>query len=452
MLGASRQRRMPGSSGSGWVPRPPRRRSIEVTLTGVVYLGMALTILLGALNTPANLLYAVFGLMLGVLLVSLWIGRTMLRGVRIERVIPESCEVGRQVTLLYRVSNNKRFWPSLSVTIAELDGAAAFVRQPVAYMFHTAARMTSTVATEVIPRRRGLHDMDRYQISSAFPFGFVRRAAIRRQPDAILIYPAMAQVDPKLLRRCRATELNGPDLRPQRGGTDEFYGLKEHRAGDNPRWIYWRRSARTGVLVAKEMTRSTPPRLLLVVDTYLATRALSSHAAVERVIAMAASLAYYALEAGLAVGLCAWSSGAMLDILPQTGKRHLRDMLAALARLSLNQDADAGALLKHARQVLVNDSSATAILLSADPSGGGGSADQAGTLVIVAGSEPAQRWFRFDPAIDFAGCVPPDQAASIAADAPRSQGLVVDRDAAVRRAAAPTEVARAETARQEAGV
>ena len=56
-------------------------------------------------------------------------------------------------------------------------------------------------------------------------------------------------------------------MRPRRGGQDEFYGVKEYRTGENPRHIYWRRSARTGVLVAKEMTQVSPPKLLLLVDT-----------------------------------------------------------------------------------------------------------------------------------------------------------------------------------------
>ena len=70
----------------------------------------------------------------------------------------------------------------------------------------------------------------------------------------------------------RSAEKVGPTMRPHRGGMDEFYGLKEFRTGENPRWIYWRRSARTGALVAKEMTQVSPPRLMLLVDTFLVDR------------------------------------------------------------------------------------------------------------------------------------------------------------------------------------
>src|SRR5439155_17552489 len=156
-----------------------------------------------------------------------------------------------------------------------------------------------------MPKRRGLHEMNRYQVSTSFPFGFIKRAVERRQKDTVLVYPALGQVESKLLTMCRSADTSGATMRPRRGGQDEFYGVKEHRAGENPRWIYWRRSARTGVLVAKEMTRVSPPRLLVLVDSYIdpAARTFEAHADVERGIAMAASLASHALEAGLSVGL-----------------------------------------------------------------------------------------------------------------------------------------------------
>ena len=50
---------------------PVRRRpSIDFSLTGVVYVAMMLFMGLAAMNSQANLLFGVFGLMIGILLVS----------------------------------------------------------------------------------------------------------------------------------------------------------------------------------------------------------------------------------------------------------------------------------------------------------------------------------------------------------------------------------------------
>jgi uncharacterized protein (DUF58 family) len=196
-------------------------------------------------------------------------------------------------------------------------------------------------------------------------------------------------------------------MRPRRGGTDEFYGVKEFRVGDNPRWIYWRRSARTGTLVAKEMTQIAPPRLLLIVDTHITDRTLAEHASVERTIAMAASLVAHSVDSGLSVGLLTWA-GNWVSILPSRGKRHCRDLLAVLARLPLNQTQDRMQLLARAHRAM--RSGTTAIFLTPRPSQHSLAEYARGNWITVAAdSEVAREWFRFDPEIDFEQCMPLDQ-------------------------------------------
>ncbi len=329
---------------------PVRRRpSLDFSLTGLIYCSMMMFMGIAAINTQANLLFGVFGLMIGVLLVSGVISRVVLRGVRVSREIPEHAVVANPLTIMYVFTNGKKFWPSLSVALAELDGVEGFTRQPQGYLLHAAAKTSTSVPVEVIPKRRGLHTLNRYQLSTSFPFGFIKRAVERQGNDSILVYPTVGRVDPKLLALCQPAEKTGPTMRPKRGGMDEFYGLKEHRRGENPRFIYWRRSARTGVLVAKEMTQVAPPRLLLLVDTYAPGRTRAEHALVEKSIAMAASLASAALEQGLSVGVHAWMED-WNGIPPTRGKRQRRDVMAMLARLPLNTSKDAQALLESAKR------------------------------------------------------------------------------------------------------
>ncbi|HEX2973533.1 MAG TPA: DUF58 domain-containing protein, partial [Tepidisphaeraceae bacterium] len=203
-------------------------------------------------------------------------------------------------------------------------------------------------------------------------------------------------------------ESSGSRMRPRRGGTDEFYGVKEFRQGENPRWIYWRRTARTGTLVAKEMTQIAPPRLLLVIDTFLTSRTPQEHAHVERAIAMAASLIMRTEEQGIAVGLHAWA-GDWIMMPPSRGKRHVRDLMATLARLPLNTVADCSNLIEKTRRHLRPGT--TAILFTPrdlEPT----LADQvrANWVVVSAVSPQARRWFRFPKDLDFYHAMPFDQS------------------------------------------
>jgi uncharacterized protein (DUF58 family) len=362
---------------------------------------------LAAINSQANLLFGVFGLMVGILLISGVVSRNVMRRLEVRRVMPDHGSVGLPVTLIYQITNAKKFWPSLSVTVVELDGTDGFTRQPQAYMLHAAPGATASVPLEVVPRRRGLHVLDRFQICSSFPFGFIKRAMTDARRDVLLAYPPLAQVDRKVLTLCRAAEKTGSSIRPRKGGSDEFYGVKEFRPGDNPRWIYWRRSAHTGaagVLVAKEMTHVAPPRLMVLVDTFLPDRAGNApgavtEAAIERTIAMAASLATAAIDQELSVGLLAWSDG-WKTIEPRRGKRHRNDVLSILARLTENRSHNAASLLKEARNKLNSGATAVVFTPTAQP------VPRDGTLILSAASPETAAWFRFDPSIDFAACAP----------------------------------------------
>ncbi|HEY8748933.1 MAG TPA: DUF58 domain-containing protein [Tepidisphaeraceae bacterium] len=379
---------------------------MNFSLTGVVYTCMMLFMGIAAINSQANLLFGIFGLMIGVLLISGVISRMVLRGLTVERGLPDHACVGDALTVAYEFHNRNRFWPSLSVVLAELDGVEAFSKQPHCFLLHAAGGTTASVPMVLIPKRRGLHALDHYQLMTSFPFGFVRRAVTRSAQSTLLIYPPLAEVSPKLLAMCRSADTSGEMSRPQPGGADEFYGVKEYRAGDNPRWIYWRRSARGGGLVSKEMTSSAPPRVMVLVDTFAGTGTLEEHADVERSIAMAASLAAAALDQGLSVGLCGWS-GQWAHVMPMRGKRHKTELLSHLAQLPHNTTHSAEEMLKYARPLL--SGGVTGVLFSPRPSAEDLAASGRGSMVVVpANSARAQAFFKFDPKIDFISAMPAD--------------------------------------------
>jgi uncharacterized protein (DUF58 family) len=387
-----------------WIVRKP---AVDFSMTGVIYCAMMLFMGLAAVNTQANLLFGVFGLMIGVLLVSMVLCRLVLSRLRVQRILPEHGVVGQPMAIQYHFHNAKRFWPSLSVTISELDGAQAFRRQPNAYMLHAAAGMTAIVPAELIAERRGLYRFGNYQISTSFPFGFIKRAFMGRKEDKILIYPALGEVSPRLLALCRSAERSGANRKPRRGGNDEFYGVKEFREGENPRYIYWKRSARAGELVVREMAQISPPRLVILVDTFAPDPSTAEAAEVERAIARAASLARVAQDSGMSVGLCAWA-GDWVIIPPRRGKQQSRDLLAALAALPPNNSGTLPQMIEQSISLARNE---VTMVLFTPQRVQLGLADQVrGTMLVVsADSSQANAWFKFHSDIDFSSCIPEGQ-------------------------------------------
>jgi uncharacterized protein (DUF58 family) len=213
-----------------------------------------------------------------------------------------------------------------------------------------------------------------------------------------------------LLSLCRPAERGGANLKPRRSGADEFYGVKEFRAGDNPRWIHWKRTARTGALVAKEMVQIAPPRIVVLVDTYLESPAWAERVAVEKAIAMAGSLARQALDSGMAVGFCAWT-GQWQVMAPRRGKRHCRDILAALAGLPENRLHPVSELMQRGEGLLAER--VTPVLFTPRRFQAALGDRQRQTVVIPVHSPQAQAWFHFESTVDFASCMPADQAGHI---------------------------------------
>lgn len=402
---------------------PVRRRpSLDFSLVGLVYCCMMMFMGLAAINSGANLLYGVFGLMIGVLIIAGMLSKRVLRKLNVHRVLPDHAVVGLPARIVYQFRNGKRFFPSLSVTVSELDGAEGFTKQPQAYMLHAAAGMTASVPTEVIPRRRGLHHLDRFQISTSFPFGFVKRAVTERQSDRLLVYPPIGAVDKAVMTLCRAADKTGASMRPRQGGQDEFYGVKEHRPGDNPRHINWKRSARTaatGLLVAREMTQVAPPRLLLLVDTWLGDGSPEAAARVERAVAMGATIVDSAIEQDLSVGMLAWDNG-WKRLEASRGKRHRGDLLSALARLPTNASATTSQLMDEGLRHVRNG--ATAVLLTPKELPMGMDRQHRGALVVMPADDPqVRKWFTFERQVDlwaFAPVPAPTVAAGSAGSRP----------------------------------
>ena len=391
-------------------PVARRNPSVEFSFAGLIYSATMLFMGLAAINSQANLLFIVFGLMIGILLVSGAICQIVLRKIDVTRALPEHAAVGQPAVIQYTITNRKRYWPNFSIVVSELDSVTAFSRQPHAYLLHTAARQTAVITCEVLPRRRGIYPLNEFQLTTGFPFGFVRRSIEGSQFERLLIYPAIGSVSPRLIALCRSADRSGMRVKPSVNGNDEFFGVKDFRAGENPRLIHWKRSARTGELVSKEMAQIAPPNLLIVLDTYLAAddRSLASLELLERAIAMAASVATVAMESGMAVGLCLWHDG-WKTFEPQRGKRHCREILAELATVSVDDVFRINDLIDQAQRI--GESRTTLVLFSAHASIKSSSSRNR-VLSLAADSSESRQWFEFDPKIDFVGVAPSSQAIS----------------------------------------
>jgi uncharacterized protein (DUF58 family) len=148
---------------------------------------------------------------------------------------------------------------------------------------------------EVVLPARGLYAWGPVTASSGYPFGLARRRVLLAPGEAVIVLPRLGRLHRGRLRR----HLRGVDprrdrtrQRPQRhpGAQAEFHGLRDYRAGDSPRLIHWRTSARCGTLMVREFEDLPGENLLLVFDPTLPPGA--DPAVFESALSLAATLCW----------------------------------------------------------------------------------------------------------------------------------------------------------------
>lgn len=315
---------------------PPRggtgRPGLRLTRPGAVYLGAVCLIGVAAFHASVNLLFLVLGIALGVVVVANGTARSALRRVEVTRAAPEAVVAGRPFTIRYEIRNSRRRGDAHSIRLSDTAGLELGTIQIEAYVQTVPAGRRVTLDVQAEVAGRGVLRFSVVQLSSRFPFGlFERRLRVAAAHETV-VFPALLPLRKRLDRVARsfAAAARGTEVRDTTRGENEFFGVREYRHGDSLRRVHWRRSARTGQLVVREMADVRPRVLLVLVDTYHShgTRGDAS----ESVVSAAGTLLCHGLEMGYKVGLVAAAQSPVV-IPPATGRGLRARLMHQLALL-----------------------------------------------------------------------------------------------------------------------
>jgi uncharacterized protein (DUF58 family) len=268
------------------------RRPIWPTRDGWWYLFVALGLGVAAVNTGNNLVYLLCSLLLALIVVSGILSEQSMRGLRLTPVLPEVTHAERPALVGAIVTNRKRRLASHSITL-EAPGAGGVQLLHIPYLDPGGERL---VTWPLVFPARGRHRVPGLRMTTRFPFGlFVKSEAVDLDAE-VIVYPALRPVMPD---RRHERGSPGPTSLRRRGRGDDLYNLRDYRAGDDPRLIHWRSSAKAQTLTVRELEDDTAHdvRLRLVGD------GRGDGPRLERGISEAASLALYFLRRGAGVEL-----------------------------------------------------------------------------------------------------------------------------------------------------
>jgi hypothetical protein len=132
-----------------------------------------------------------------------------------------------------------------------------------------------SVQQALTPWQRGVYQWKPLHVSSGYPFGLFRRSLSQPiQQTSSIVLPMLGRLDQIQFRRwLRSSQRLANTLTRERPARciapADFYGIREYRSGDSPRWIHWRTTARIGEPMVREFEEPPQHHLTLVLEAWL---------------------------------------------------------------------------------------------------------------------------------------------------------------------------------------
>lgn len=315
----------------------------RLTCAGWVFVVISLLVGIAAFRSQAPLAHVMFGSTLGALLISLVISRQILSVVVLRRDIPERAWQNQTIYFGYFLQNTHRRGSCLGLEITEL--APEGIDSVAGYCVHLQPQAIFRAGTRFVARRRGRIRLKNVRLKTRFPFGLIVARRDIEKETSLVVWPARGRMRRQLLHQGATTAASAVPTQSM-GGQDEFFGLREYRPGDNPRWIHWRRSAGRSTPVVREMSRPLPEILWVILDTYLDEEpSQSAEQTREMFIRFAGTLIDYAFTRGYKVGLAVAYSEKIALYEPAAGQGQRKELMDALADIDLNTKHQIGEVI-----------------------------------------------------------------------------------------------------------
>ena len=224
-------------------------RTLRPTREGWWCLFAAVGVGFAAVSTANNLLYLLEAMLLGLVVVSGLLSEMSMRGLRLSLRVPDEVFAGRPAPFAVVVVNDKRRLPSYSLALSA-PGHGEIVR----YLTRLRAGEERLIAWETTFPTRGRATLPALRVTTRFPFGLFAKSAPVTLGAEVIVYPALRPVPSEIWRRAPGATFTSPR---RAGHGHGLRDLREYRAGDDPRLIHWRLSAKRRALVVRELEEET---------------------------------------------------------------------------------------------------------------------------------------------------------------------------------------------------
>jgi uncharacterized protein (DUF58 family) len=286
-----------------WVRFP-----FEITGEGWAF-ALAIAILaMAALNTGNNLIYLILSAALAVLAASGILSALNLTGLRLKLEFPNVIHAQQPFQATACLKNEKFWLPSCSLSIVSKfsvfpqisGGTAQAVRPQTTYSVFVPARSCIRQEADLCLPRRGRYLQNAAVISSAFPFGFVRRKRFSRETADLIALP---ELEPPEEFFEILPLLNGSFESYSRGLGTDLYSIRNYQENDNVRFVDWKATAKTQQLKLREFTKQDDRKCCFVFDAAYPGFQESDRRCFEKAVRICANAALHFHDMGIEIRL-----------------------------------------------------------------------------------------------------------------------------------------------------
>lgn len=309
-------------------PEALGRRFGDIRIGWLLAGWLAVTLLI-ALNRGIGLLWGMTWLLAAALIVAWLFPRWQIRGVRVSRSMPAVATAGEPLEIRYEIDTGT--WPRYGLELRDRLGSG---NAPVLGAFVERVRGRDTLRLRWSPPVRGRRVFDAIEIESRFPLGVaVCRRTLACAPHELIVYPQAVALRRLPIEQGSDVSVEHDTAR-ERGGRDEYLGSRPYRAGDEPRNVHWRSSARNNTLVVREFDRTAQRQFWIFLELALGEHRLPGpDGTFEMMFRIAHSALQRAQSEGLQTGLVYRSRGRVEVVGAARDRATVARIRDALARV-----------------------------------------------------------------------------------------------------------------------
>jgi len=286
------------------------RLSFTITQEGWFYIITLVVIAIAALNTGNNLIFLIFSAAVSTLIVSELISNVNLSHLHFKMDLPAVINAQQSFFSVFSLHNLKSWLPSFSLAVEGQEPSSSLKRSTgkntifrlgrQAYYPFLPGGTQSRQKVRMQFGRRGRYLQPEVEISTRFPFGFVKKRKRMRIDHEIIVFPEIAPPEEffEMLPL-----LNGALESHYRGWGSDLYSIRDYSSRDNARFLDWKATAKTGRLKLREFTQEEDRKCCFVFDNFFLTFDEADRPAFEKAIKLCANAVRHFHEMGSEIRL-----------------------------------------------------------------------------------------------------------------------------------------------------